>query len=475
MDTREILQKAIEAKKDMAIELNDQIWALAELPRREKKSAALLCEALRAEGFAVEENVCGCATAFVAKFGEGKPVIGLLGEYDALPNLSQKAGCAEKIPVTEGAPGHGCGHSEIGTGSLLAALAVKAYLEEKKCSGTVVYYGCAGEEGKGVKPFMARDGYFADTDCVFGWHPSYFTGVTNFRHYAIKNFEIEFHGKSAHAGAAPHLGRSALDACELTNVGCNYLREHIPQDTRLHYAYVNAGGPANNIVQDHCVLSYGVRALTLQTVDEVMERVKNVARGAALMTDTQVSFRPTMGYSDFFQNSVIAGICDEAMTEVGGPAWDGQDFALARKMTETFDATVKKSFDSYVKKHYPREQWEEKEKDPLDTQVRHFRLDEPVEINSGSTDVGDVGYVTPTSYLFVSTFPIGAPGHSWYMTSCAGSRIGHKALVTAGEILALACTKVYENPAPLEAAKQEMQEVTGGTYHCPMDGVEFED
>lgn len=468
MTNREFVEKIANEKEEIAIEISRKIWELAELSHEERNSSQLLIQTLEDEGFTVERNVCGAETAFVASFGTGKPVIGLLGEYDALPNLSQQAGVTKKIACEGKSAGHGCGHNLIGAGALLAALIIKRYLEEQDMEGTVKYYGCAGEENIGVKPLMARDGYFKDTDCVFAWHPEMYTGIPNLRHYAVKLFNVSFSGKTSHAGSAPELGRSALDACELMNVGCNYLREHVTADARIHYAYLDAGGAACNIVPDHAKLCYGVRSLKIDNVNEIIRRIENVAKGAAMMTDTTVTFEPVFGYSDFFQNAAISEIATEAMIEIGATEWSQKDYGMAAEYRSNYDADLEKNLDESVRSRYSENQWEEKKKYPLDTAVTGFVRGSQPYINAGSTDVGDVAYVTPTTYMFVATSCLASPAHSWYWTSAAGSEIGQKGMVTAGKILALSAIKAFESPEKLKEAREEWMNVTRGEYQCPM-------
>ncbi len=460
----------LEGKKQEILQASDTIWEYAELSREETKSSELLISILEKAGFTVERNICGVETAFIASYGSGKPVMALLGEYDALANLSQVAGATEKCacPGQEHGSGHGCGHNLLGTACLAAALAVKDYLQQHHLPGTIRYYGCAAEEEGGVKPWMARDGYFDDCDCAFTWHPSDTTGVFNLRHYADKVFYVEFFGKSAHAAASPEMGRSALDACELMNIGCNYLREHVVPNSRIHYAYVDAGGTAYNIVQSHCVMKYGVRSMYIKDAEEITERVKDVARGAALMTGTRVEFKPLMGYSDCFQNAACAQILNEAMEEAGGPQWDDADYASAAAYLKTYDPSMLDKLSDVVKGRYPKDQWQEKKAYPLDTQITAFDPTRLQAVSAGSTDVGDVGYVTPTAQFVMATRTLATPAHSWYQTSAGGSTIGHKAVMAAARVLALACVKALEQPAQLEKARAEWLETTGGEYHCPM-------
>ena len=471
MDELKFVRDAVAEKKDLAFEVNEKVWQYAELAHREYKSARLLCDVLKAEGFAVTENVCNLPTAFKAVYGSGHPVLGLLGEYDALPILSQEAGCPEQRPICDGAPGHGCGHSALGAASLAAALAVKKYLEQTGRPGTVIYFGCSAEETCGAKPFMARDGEFDDVDGVFAWHPGTDNGVDWADSIACTEIEYEFFGTTAHAGGSPHLGRSALDACELMSVGCNYLREHMVSDARIHYAYLDCGGTAPNVVQDHARVLYSVRAPKVSQMRELMERVNDVARGAALMTGTTVNWTPKQGYSDCFQNHVLAKLMDQALADVGAPAWDESDYALAREYVAQYNPVQRAAFEEDVKRLYPADQVADKLANPLDSVVHRFDPLRTVQI-CGSTDVGDVGYVTPTASLSIATETLGAPGHSWFVTSQTNSPIGRKGLITAAEVMALSCIRAMQNPQLLAEARQEMLSVTGGAYDCPMNGVE---
>lgn len=464
LDFAEKIMKEIEAQM---FEIHSQIWKLAEPSDQEYESAKILCEVLRKEGFEVEEGVCEKPTAFIASYGNGHPCVGFLGEYDALPGLSQECGLPEHKPICGSGYGHGCGHSALGVASLAAAFIAKRYLESEGKGGSVIYYGCCSEESKGVKPLMARDGKFKDTDCVFAWHPANQNGVTNTEYIAVKSFEVEFKGVTAHAGGSPHLGRSALDACELMNVGVNYLREHVIQEARLQYAYLDAGGTAPNVVQDHAKLAYGVRAPRVSQVDGIVERVMKCAKGAAMMTDTTVSIIPRMGYSDCFQNKVVARIMSDAAEEVGAPKWTKEDYALARSFVEKYNEAQKKDLEETMKEKKPEKTFQEILEKPLDSDMELFNESKIVKIY-GCTDVGDVGYVTPTASLSVATTALGTPGHSWFMTGMTGSSIGEKGIICAGEIMGLSAIKVYDNPELLKGAQEERIKRTGGVYNCPM-------
>ncbi len=463
------IENNIMARESLILDANQKIWGYAELPYEEIRSAGLLCSILRSEGFEVKEGVADIPTSFVAscKVGDGKPAVGFLGEFDALWGLSQQAGCAFRSPLESGAPGHGCGHSCLGTGALAAALAVRDYLREYGKSGTVIYYGCAAEEGAGAKQFMARARLFDGVDFVYTWHPSTRNEVQQTCSVAIMGANFEFFGRSAHAGGSPHLGRSALDAAELMSVGVNYLREHMIDKARIHYAYVDAGGTAPNVVQDHSKVKYEVRAPKVSQMKELFERVVNVARGAAMMTETEMKYEVTMAFSDYVPNDVLAKTASECMQEVGAPQWDDSDYRLARDFLNSYDPATLESIKAGIAEKYGAERLEEILEKPLDDQV-HPYIEGPHEYESGSTDVGDVGYAVPTLNLNVATCCIGNVGHTWQMTAQAGSRLGEKGLLTAAKALALSAIRTMESPEVVKEAWEEFRKKTGGVYHCPL-------
>ena len=467
MKDLEFINEIINLKKDLILNISDKIWNFAELPYAETKSAALLCDVLRSEGFNVTEGAADIPTAFTASFGSGKPVFGFLGEYDALDTLSQEAGNPVKKPIKEGAPGHGCGHNCLGAGSLAAALAVKEYLIDSKKSGTVIFFGCPAEEGAGSKQFMARAGVFDGVDFVYTWHPSSINEVQSDRSVAIMGANFEFKGLAAHAGGSPHLGRSALDAAELMSVGVNYLREHMIDGARIHYAYSDAGGTAPNVVQDHTVVKYEVRSPKVKQVKELFERVVNVARGAALMTGTTMSYEITMAFSDYITNSALAPIADRCLQEVGAPAWNGDDYDLARAYLTSYNETTFALIKSEIEEIYGQERVEEILRKPLDS-VIHPYDEKNTSYKSGSTDVGDVSYTVPTLNFHVAAACIGNVGHTWQTTGQSCSSIAHKGLITAAKVMALAAIRTMDRPDVIEKAKQVVLKQNGGAYECPL-------
>ena len=336
---KQTVWEEIDKKSAEILEASDQIWGCAETAFTEHQSMKVLCELLRKEGFQVEEGLAGVETAFKGTFGSGKPVIGFLGEFDALSGLDQEAGATEKKQLHAGAPGHGCGHNLLGAGTLAAALAVKAYLEENPGKGTVILFGCPSEEKGNGKTIMARDGIFEGVDAALTWHPDTANAVWTTSSLANVSVFFNFKGVTSHAAAAPELGRSALDAAELMSVGVNYLREHIISDARIHYAYRDVGGIAPNVVQGHSRVHYFIRAPKSWQVQEIYKRVIDVAEGAAKMTGTEMTYELYAGLSDFIPNHVLSEVLYEALEEVGGPEFDEADFALAKRFfTETATA-----------------------------------------------------------------------------------------------------------------------------------------
>lgn len=467
MTKLQFINKVIEEKQELLIELSSKIWSYAELPYAEFKSSKLLWDTLEEEGFTIEKGVANMPTAFTATYGSGKPVVGFLGEYDALDILSQEAGNSIKCPIKEGAPGHGCGHNALGVGSLGAAIAVKEYLIENKKEGTVIYFGCPAEEGAGSKQFMAREGLFDNVDFVYTWHPATINEVQSNRSVAIMGANFEFKGLTAHAGSTPHLGRSALDAAELMSVGVNYLREHMIDQARIHYAYVDAGGVSPNVVQDHALVKYEVRSPKVKQVKELFERVVNVAKGAALMTETSMNYEITMAFSDYITNGALAEIANECFQEVGAPAWEEEDYKLAKEYLLTYDKTTLASIREKIIDIYGEEQLKEILEKPLDSFIHPYDSKNK-EYESGSTDVGDVSYVVPTLNFHVATACVGNVGHTWQMTGQSSSGIANKGMITAAKVMALSSIRTMDSPDIIQKAKEIVLKQNGGAYECPL-------
>ena len=469
MTQLEQIKKLIADKADTAVKLATDIWEYAELSYEETKSAAALINAFKNEGFDIVEGIADIPTAFTATFanGTGKPVIGLLGEYDALDGLSQKAGSAEEEAIIPGGSGHGCGHNLIGAGCYAAAVALKDYFKENNIDGTVIFFGCPAEEGAGSKQFIARAGYFDNVDFAYTWHPATINAVGDNGDVAIMGANFIFDGVASHAGGAPHLGRSALDACELMNIGCNYLREHMIDAARIHYAYSDCGGTAPNVVQSHAVIKYEVRAPKVTQVQELFTRVVDVAKGAALMTGTKMKYEITMAFSDYYANRTLGVLVDEVMREVGAPEWTDEDYELAAQFLRTYPRATMVGIKENLAEYFEVDEIDAELAKPLDKVIHPFNPKE-TRYHSGSTDVGDVGYATPTISFNVATACLGNVGHSWQNTAFSCSKIGMKGMLRAAEMLTLATLRTMEQPELTEKAKEELKRRNGGKYNCPL-------
>lgn len=439
----------IDEKKDLLTGIADQLWDDPETAFAEFHSAKLLCDALRAEGFTVEENLADIPTAFSGTFGSGHPVIGFLGEYDALSGLDQAAGCTTQQGDST-KDGHGCGHHLLGVGSLGAAIAAKRYLEQTGKSGTVIYFGCPGEEGGSGKAFMARDGVFDGLDAALSWHPDNVNVV--YTRTSLANCQVlyKFDGIAAHAATGPHRGRSALDAVELMNVGVNFLREHMTSDCRVHYAITDAGGFSPNVVQPHAEVLYLIRSSDAASLAKLSARVDKIAEGAALMTETKMTKDFIKACSSTVLNHNLQQILYEKMVAIGAPEVSEEDLAFATKLTR--DALT----------DMPKADPEA----PIYTEIKPYHGQ--VTPNMGSTDVGDVSWVCPTAQILAANFAKGTPAHSWQLTAQGKQPLAHKGMLFAAKVLAATAAELFENPSKLEAIQAEHKERTGGSYLCPI-------
>src|SRR5262245_37242474 len=335
MQNSERIWQLVDARKGAYEALSDRVWETPEICYTEYRSVAEHRAMLEAEAFRITENLAGIPTAIMGEAGEGGPVIAILGEYDALPGLSQVAGIAEPKELTPGGHGHGCGHNLLGSAALLAAAAVKNHLSQQGISGRVRYYGCPAEEGGAAKVFMVRAGLFDDVDIAITWHPAAINRVDDAVSLANTRLDFTFKGRAAHAAAAPHLGRSALDAVELMNVGVNYMREHMPSDARIHYAMLDGGGVAPNVVQARAKVRYAVRARDLPGMRALIERVKNVARGAAMMTETAVDMKVVSAVSNLLGNTPLEEAMHRHLEHLGPPPFDAADRKYAAEIQAT--------------------------------------------------------------------------------------------------------------------------------------------
>ena len=449
--------------------VSDAVWAKPELSLKEFESAKLYCDTLRKYGFEVTEGLAGVATAFCGRYGSGRPVIGILGEFDALSGLSQAAGCSEHKPLVEGAPGHGCGHNMLGAGALGAAFAVKDYLEKSGQPGTVIFYGCPGEEGGAGKAFMAREGMWRELDCALTWHPSdvneVVTGTNNSSIQAL----YKFHGVSAHAAGDPENGRSALDAVELMNTGVQYLREHMTSDCRVHYAIIDAGGVSPNVVQSEASVLYMVRANKVRDSVKLLARVDKIAQGAALMTETGFDRQFIDGTAELVPNYTLEELLYRIFNEVGLPEYSAEEKTLAEALRKTYDVTtapgIAAGFDADIAADVAERT------NGLSDALCGFIMPEyhSAGFVAGSTDVGDVSWQTPAAQVHCVTFPFGAAGHSWQNVSSGGTSLGHKGLINAAKIIACAAIELMNDPETLQKARDEFARRTKSGYVCPIE------
>jgi len=454
----ERISQLIEEKRDQLIQISNCIWDYAETGFEEWKSANLLCETLEKEGFKVEKGIGGIETAFVGSYGIGGPVVAILGEFDALTGMSQKGGGVKPEEAVKNGNGHGCGHNLLGTGALAAAIALRYYMEENYLPGTVRYYGCPGEEIGGGKTFMVKEGVFNDVDFALTWHPETHNKIWSSRTLACYEVNFRFTGKSSHAAASPHLGRSALDAVELTNIGVNYLREHIIPEARVHYAITNTGGFSPNVVQSEAEVLYFVRAPKVSQTHEVYERVCDIARGAAMMSGTALEIGFDSAIFDLIPNTVLETIMHKKYTALGVPMHDENEINFAKEIRSTL-TEAEKSFDSENMK-------ELKGKELSDIIEPYVELKE---VLPGSTDVADVSWVVPTAQCFVACAALGTPLHSWQMVSQGATSLGHKGMLHAGKVIAATAAEVMQNPEIIKQAKEELlKRLDGKTYVSPL-------
>ena len=466
MGVNETISKFIEDKKQLFIDVSRKIWETPELGFEEFKSSEIIVNALIKEGFEVEQGIAGIRTAFKGTFGHGKPVIGFLGEYDALPSLSQQAMCTVKKPVKEGGPGHGCGHNALGAGSLAAAVAFKDYLLQTKLPGTVIYLGCPAEESGCGKAFMARAGVFDSLDAALTWHPSSCNGIFAASSLADYCVLFKFKGLSSHAASSPHLGRSALDAAELMNVGVNFLREHIIDQARIHYAFLDTGGSAPNVVQDSATLYYYIRAPKNKQIMEIFPRVVKIAQGAAMMTETEVTVEVKSALSDYIPNPTLSSIMGECNLELGGITFSEEAVKFAADMALSLRDSDKNSAAEQLSLYCaPERAASLADKVLLGDAFGYYPLNSCL---PGSTDVGDVSYIVPTAQMVATTSILGTPEHSWQLTAQANSPIAQEGLLYAGKVMACTACRLLENPELIEKAKRELKAAVPDGYVCPI-------
>ncbi len=465
---KQALYDTVENRTAVLTDLSDRIWEYAELSMQEHRSAAAYIQVLNEEGFTVEDKLCGMPTAFLGRYGSGKPVIGILGEYDALSGLSQVPCSATKEALIPGGSGHGCGHNLLGAASLGAAIAVKEQIKAGRLHGTVVFYGCPGEEGCAGKTFMARDGMFRDLDAALCWHPGDTNEVTTGSNAASVQVEYTFSGTASHAAGDPEHGRSALDAAELMNIGVQFLREHMPKECCLHYSFLDAGGVSPNVVQPTAKVLYMVRGDSVRSAKALLARVNKIAQGAALMTETTFTSRQIDGTSDTVSNTVLEALLYENLKAAPLPVYTAEEEAFAAAMKATCgDPAVPGDgcrIDKKVKAQIAK--LTDGGKLPLNNFVMPYVPSS--QMSPGSTDVGDVSWLTPTAQFTAVTWVSGSPGHSWQNVATGRSSIAHKGIVLAAKVLAATAADLMAQPELLDKARQEFEEATILGYECPI-------
>ena len=421
---------SVEKHQQELITLSDQIWGFAEIAMRETKSSKVLADYAEAQGFKVTRGVAAIPTAFIAEFGSGKPIIGVLGEFDALPGLSQKAQPTKEVLVN-GAPGHGCGHNMFGAGSLGAALAIKELMAAGKLKGTIRFYGTPAEEDLAGKVYMARAGLFNDLDVCLDWHPDYENKANMQSSQAVSDYSVSFKGKSAHAAADPWNGRSALDAAELFNIGINFLREHVKPSVRMHYVYTKAG-KVPNVIPDEAAVWLWIRDSKRSGVAEVSERMKDIAKGAALMAGVEYDIKLNSGLYEILINETGAKALQSNMNLLGPITYTPDELAFADKIMKEYGLEAK----------------------GISGTIKPLEITKPFADN-GSTDVGDVSYIVPEISLLTTTAPYEAPWHSWVVVACGGMSIGHKGMLFSSKALGTTMVDLFENEKLRADIKEE--------------------
>ncbi|HUQ09844.1 MAG TPA: amidohydrolase [Steroidobacteraceae bacterium] len=436
--TKRAVVASVEKHGVELIDMSDQIWEFAETALREHRSAKLLADFAEKQGFSVTRTVSGMPTAFVASFGSGKPVIGIMGEYDALPGVSQKAQ-AEKSALVEGGAGHGCGHNLFGAASLGAALAIKEQIAAGKLKGTIRFYGTPAEEAVGGKTYMARDGVFNDVDVMLAWHPGDETQADTTSSQAMVDLLVTFKGKAAHAAGDPWNGRSAVDGVEAFTHGVNLMREHMKLTSRVHYV-IKDGGDVPNVVPEHGAVWIWARDWKRGEVESLLARIRKIADGAALMTETEAKVSVQAGSWELLVNDRGAKLLDANVRWVGAPNYTADEDAFAKQIQR---ATGKPEVGMVRAIH------------PLEGQIEE----------GGSTDVGDVSWIVPTLHLTVATAPKDAPWHAWPVVATGGMSIGHKGMIVASKALAATMVDLFEKPAELAAVRAEFETKKGATVY----------
>jgi len=440
-----------------------KIWDNPELPLEEHYSSEIIKEELKKENFRINDNIKNIPTAFVATWGKEGPIIGILGEYDALPDLSQKI-CAEKEPVKEGTPGHGCGHNLLGVGSLGAAIAIKKILKKNNIKGIIKYFGCPAEEILIGKVFMAKEGVFHDLDLVITWHPKYLNEVWRHSTNAMNSFKINFYGISTHEASAPDKGRSALDAVLLLENGVNLMQRHIMHEVFTHRVITN-GGTIPDCTAPYSQIWYFIRAPIRNEVTNVYRKILEIAKGASLMTGTKYDVELITGTYDYKANKVLGDVVLNKLKKLGPPKFNEDDVHFAKKLQCSISKQEKESMIS----SFGNELTMKEIGDPLCKEIvdrKHAKM------VLGSTEVGDVSYIAPTIQFTTCCMPLGVGLHTWQSTASFGSDIGMKGMILASKVMALTVLECIKNPNIIESAYKEYQTMTKGeNYISPLSDI----
>ena len=468
-DFRAEIGALVQDRKQAYTAMSDRIWGFAEPRFQEYDSSRLQQEYLKARGFSILADLAGEETAFIAEYGSGKPVLAFLGEFDALSSLEQEADSTERRPVPGKTNGHGCGHHLLGTAAVAAADALKTYMESHGLLGTIRYYGCPAEENAGGKAYLVRDGFFNDCDAAITWHPST-TNKTMMADKYLSNFRVffTFHGISSHAAGAPELGRSALDAVEIMDIGVNYMREHMIDEARVHGAITNPGGIAPNVIPSEAQILYAIRAPKVTQVKKLYERMCDIARGAALITGTTVDIKQVAAYSNVIENDTLEDIMYENMRHFVPIGYTEEELAYARRFQEVITELDKEGLKDLISILSGRDK--EKKRQMEESPMLDFVLERHVSFGGGgSTDVGDVSWVVPTGKVDINCYAAGTALHSWQAVAQGKAPAAHKGMLTAAKIMACTGAELLEKPELLERIKEDwLEKLDGETYPEPL-------
>ena len=467
MDYRNIISELVDEKKQVYAEMSDAIWGFAEPRFQEFESSKIQQEYLASRGFAIKADLAGEETAFIAEYGSGKPILAFLGEFDALSSLQQEADQTERILIEGKTNGHGCHHHLLGTSAVAAVDVLKAYMEENQLPGTIRYYGCPAEENAGGKAYLVRDGYFNDCDAAITWHPGT-SNKTSADDGYLANFRVffTFHGISSHAAGAPELGRSALDAVEIMDIGVNFMREHMIDAARIHGAITNSGGIAPNVIPSEAQVLYAIRAPKVTQVKKLYERMCDIAQGAALITGTTVDIRQVAAYSNVIRNETLEDVMDAHLRHFVPIGYTEEEKAYAAKFKEVITELDKEGLKNAISRIASKDE----KQAVMDMSLFDFVIDKNANTGGGgSTDVGDVSWVVPTGQVSVVTCAAGTAFHSWQCVAQGKSSIAHKGMIAAAKIMACTGVDLLTKPELLESAKKDwVENLEGETYPNPL-------